>query len=425
MVTNSARTLCSAAGKFDGRIARQIREHSKMKIIDMKVAVIGQNPVVRIITDEGIDGIGAAEAPKHYLKPHIIFYKDSIMGMDPTDVERVMLEIRSFAAFKPWGAAVSAIEVALWDIAGKAVGQPIYKLLGGKIRDRVRVYNGSIAVEIDGHEPEDYAAKMRKVKALPQGFSIVKQGIAFHSNMPAEFTDYHYGDVHPANWRRNSGKLTERGLNYTIECVQAMKEGLGDGVGLALDCGPGMTPVDTLKLAQAFEPLNLMWMEDTMTGDYTPYVDPERFLQVTPYTNTPIHTGEQIYLRNNFKDLIEQHAVDVVGPDPLDVGGIAELKWVAELADLHGIMMAPHGVADGLIGLAALVQVSATLPENYIGFELPSGKPEWWNDIIVGLPDPIVKNGFIDVWDTPGLGIHFDVEATRQYLRPEDADFFD
>lgn len=115
----------------------------------------------------------------------------------------------------------------------------------------------------------------------------------------------------------------------------------------------------------------------------------------------------------------------MVGPDPMDVGGIAELKRVAELADLHGIMMAPHGVADGLIGLAALVQVCATLPENYIGFELPSGKPDWWNDIIVGLPNPIVKDGFIDVWDTPGLGIHFDVEASKQYLRPEDADFFD
>ncbi|MCH7734733.1 MAG: mandelate racemase/muconate lactonizing enzyme family protein, partial [Chloroflexi bacterium] len=200
---------------------------------------------------------------------------------------------------------------------------------------------------------------------------------------------------------------------------------LGDEIGLALDCGPGMTPIDTLKLAQEFEPLNLMWMEDTMTGDYTPYVHPDFFLQVTPYTTTPIHTGEQIYLRHNFKELIERHAVDVVGPDPLDVGGIAELKWIAEFADMHGILMAPHGVADGLIGLAALVQVSATLPDSYLAFELPSGKPEWWNDIIVGLPDPIVRDGFIDVWDTPGLGISFDVDATKQYLSEEDADFFD
>ena len=396
-----------------------------MKITDLKCAIIGQNPVVRITTDEGIEGYGAAETPKHYLKPHVLFYKDLILGFDPTDVERVMLEIRRFGAFKPWGAAVSAIEVALWDIAGKAAGLPIYKLLGGKVRDRVRVYNGSIAVPQNGYEPKDFAEKTRRLKELPQGFTIVKQAISFHSQMPAEFPNYHYGDVHGDRWRRNSGKLTERGLKYTIECVEAMKDGLGDEIGLALDCGPGMTPIDTLKLAQEFEPLNLMWMEDTMTGDYTPYVHPDFFLQVTPYTTTPIHTGEQIYLRHNFKELIERHAVDVVGPDPLDVGGIAELKWIAEFADMHGILMAPHGVADGLIGLAALVQVSATLPDSYLAFELPSGKPEWWNDIIVGLPDPIVRDGFIDVWDAPGLGISFDVDATKQYLSEEDAGFFD
>jgi len=101
------------------------------------------------------------------------------------------------------------------------------------------------------------------------------------------------------------------------------------------------------------------------------------------------------------------------------------LKWVAEYADLHGIMMAPHGVFDGLIGLAALVQVCATLPQNYIAFEYPIAKPEWWYNIISGLPDPIVKDGLIEVWDTPGLGVDFKVDQARQYLAPEDQDFFD
>ena len=122
--------------------------------------------------------------------------------------------------------------------------------------------------------------------------------------------------------------------------------------------------------------------------------------------------------------MIEQKAVNVIGPDPADIGGIAELKWVAEYADLHGILMAPHGTADGLIGLAALVQVCATLPPNYIAFEYPTGNPEWWYDIIDGLPDPIVTDSYIDVWDTPGLGVSFNDKA-RAYLREEDADFFD
>ena len=147
-------------------------------------------------------------------------------------------------------------------------------------------------------------------------------------------------------------------MRRIVDCVAAMKEVLGDEIGLALDCGPGMMPIDALRLARAVEPFNLMWLEDMITGDYVPFVNADVYRDVTHATTTPIHTGEQIYLRENFKQLIESHAVNVIGPDPCDVGGIAELKWIAEYADLHGILMAPHGIANGLIGLAALVQVS-------------------------------------------------------------------
>jgi L-alanine-DL-glutamate epimerase-like enolase superfamily enzyme len=101
------------------------------------------------------------------------------------------------------------------------------------------------------------------------------------------------------------------------------------------------------------------------------------------------------------------------------------LKWVAEFADLHGVLMAPHGTLDGLIGLAALVQVSATLPNNYIAFEYPTAKPEWWADIVDWLPAPIVKDGFIEVWDRPGLGIGLNPDKASTYLEPGDEDFFD
>ncbi len=115
----------------------------------------------------------------------------------------------------------------------------------------------------------------------------------------------------------------------------------------------------------------------------------------------------------------------VVGPDPCDVGGIAELKWIAEYADLHGILMAPHGTGNGLLGLAALVQVSATLPQNFIAFEYPAGDPAWWYDIVDGLPNPIVKDGHITVWDRPGMGVELVPERARRHLSPEDATFFD
>lgn len=396
-----------------------------MKITDIKCAILGENPVIRITTDEGIDGYGEAENPKSYLRPHVLFYKPYILGEDPTNVERVMLRIRRLGGFKPWGSAVSAIEMALWDIAGKAAGVPVYKLLGGKVRDTVRVYNGGVRFPLNGSSPQDYADNVMKMKASPEKFSIIKQGIGFHSNMPHEVPDFTFGEVNQAKLYPNRGPLTERGFKHVIACVEAMKSVLGDEVGLALDCGPGWTVPDAIRLAKALEPLHITWLEDLLTGDYTPYVLADVYRDVTRSTSTPIHTGEQIYLRQNFKDLIEKHAVNIVGPDPADIGGLAELKWVAEYADLHGILMAPHGIMDGLIGLAGLVQVCATLPANFIAFEYPVARPEWWYTIIEGLPNPIVENSQIRVWDTPGLGIRFNVEAAKQYLSPGDEDFFD
>ena len=201
-----------------------------------------------------------------------------------------------------------------------------------------------------------------------------------------------------------------------------MKEVTGDDVGLALDCGPGWMLGDAIRLARLLEPYNLLWIEDLLSGDYTPWVNAGVYRELTRTSTTPIHTGEQIYLRQNFKELIETQAVHVVGPDPADVGGMAELKWIAEYADLHGITMAPHGTANGVLGLGALVQVSATLPNNFIAFEYTHGDPEWWNDIVEGLPP--IENGMITVPDRPGMGVEIVPERAQRYLGPDDQDFF-
>jgi len=400
-----------------------------MRITDLKCAVIGDSPVVRIVTDAGISGHAQVESYKPYLKPHILYYKPFIVGEDPTQVERVMLNIRHRGAFKPWGSAVSAIEMALWDIAGKAAGLPVHRLLGGKVRDQVRVYNGAVRFPMTGYSPQDYAENMARMKASPEGFTLIKQGISFHSPMAREIPNFFYGapSREARHGNRERGLLTEKGLKHVIACVEAMKKVLGDEIGLALDCGPGWTVPDAIRFAKAVEPLNITWLEDLITGDYVPWTDADVYVDVTRSTSTPIHTGEQIYLRQNFKSLVEGHAVNVVGPDPCDVGGIAELKWIAEYADLHGILMAPHGTGDGLFGLAALVQVCATLPHNFIAFEYPIGQPAWWYDIVDGLPNPIVKSGFIEVdaWIRPGIGLDFNISAARAHLRDEDADFFD
>jgi L-alanine-DL-glutamate epimerase-like enolase superfamily enzyme len=304
---------------------------------------------------------------------------------------------------------------------------PVHKLLGGKVRDRVRVYNGGRRFPFAAYNPEDYAADVARQMAAPEGFTMIKQPIGFHSAMKREVPGFYYGEPYRGGLHGvlDRGVVTERGFRHIVDCVAAMKEVLGDKVGLALDCGPGWMVPDAKKFARALEPFNLLWAEDLLTGDYSPFVNADVYRDLTRSTTTPIHTGEQIYLRQNFKALIESHAVNVIGPDPCDVGGIAELKWIAEYADLHGILMAPHGTANGLFGLAALIQVSATLPNNFIAFEYPLGEPDWWYDIVDGLPTPIVTDGFVPVLDRPGMGVGFKVEAARRYLAEEDRAFFD
>ena len=155
-----------------------------MKITDVKSAIIGSNIVIRVVTDKGIDGYAEVEEGKDFIRPTIPHYRDLILGCDPTDVEFVMRRIRRAGAFKPWGKIVSTIEMALWDIAGKDAGIPVYKLLGGKVRNRIRVYNGSFRNPNPPHPvadtPEKQGENILALRELPEGFTIVKGGGPFH-----------------------------------------------------------------------------------------------------------------------------------------------------------------------------------------------------------------------------------------------------
>jgi L-alanine-DL-glutamate epimerase-like enolase superfamily enzyme len=399
-----------------------------MKITDLKCAVIASSPVIRITTDEGITGWSQIETPKPYVKPQVLDLKDWIIGQDPRDVERVMRRIRVRGGFKPFGSAVSAIEHALWDIAGKAAGVPVYRLLGGKVRDFVRTYRTLYHAEVGiRHVPADYVKWAEYGKALPEGFTMFKLPTSFHSAMVRDVPNFFVGEVQPdAPYPYpHKGLITEEGMAHLVACVTAAKQALGPGYAMAVDAGPGYLQHDALKFAKALEPLNLLWVEDMITGDYSPYVNHDVVREVTRATTTPIHTGEQIYLRQNYKHLIESHAVNVVGPDPCDVGGLAELKWVAEHADLHGIAIAPHGTANGILGLAALIQVCATLPDNFIAFEYPARFEPFWYDITEGFDGVPVKNGMIAVPDRPGLGVNLVAKEAKKYLSEGDEGFFD
>lgn len=406
-----------------------------MKITDVRCAMFGKSPVLRIVTDEGPEGFGQVEWSLPDMHVIVPMFRRYLIGQDPTDIELCMLQIRRLGGFKPWGSVASAINVALYDLVGKYYGVPVYKLLGGKVRDKVRVYNGGVRPGPDGtgredyptrgNRPEDYARRMSAMRTGREGFTIVKEGIGYHDytmqNISGlSFSERRTGAMHP-----NRGPLTPRGLTHAVECVEAMKEALGEDIGLALDMGPGFTLADAIRIMRALEPLNIMWGEDILTGNFVPWTHVSDYVELTRATSTPTHTGEQIYLRENFRELIAQQAVRIVGPEMLDVGGISEIKWIAEFADLFGIQIAPHGVHVGLFGLAALTQVCATMPDNFIAFEYPVAEHDWWYDIVTGLPETIVEDGFVRISEAPGLGIEFDRDKASRYLRPEDAGFFD
>ena len=398
-----------------------------MKITDIKSAVIGSNVVLRVMTDKGIDGYSQIENPAGYVRPLIPHFKNMILGCDPSNVESVLRRMRRFAAFKPWGKVFSSIEMALWDIAGKEAGLPVYKLLGGKVRDRVRVYNGSFIDPNPPHQkadtPEKRGENILHLNELPEGFTIVKTPAFWHTSFYTETDAYNtYGNDFIGY--HNGSLLTESALNASIDYIARIKKVVGDKVGLAFDIGPGFMPTDVIRLAKAIEPFNVLWLEDSIAGDYTPFTMAKVFRDITSTTTTPIHTGEQIFLRQNFMELIETRAVDVIGPDPADVGGISELKWIAEYAYLHGILMAPHGTFDGVFGMAALTQVCSTMPSNYIAYEFPGINPAWWFDIVEGIPNNFLKDGHVKVWDAPGIGVTFNINKASGYLNAEDKDFF-
>jgi L-alanine-DL-glutamate epimerase-like enolase superfamily enzyme len=392
-----------------------------MKIKDVKVATISVPAlswninIVRVDTDENICGYGEAHCPKE----HVLHLKNYVIGMNPLDVQHVLSKIQHRGGFKPWGSAVSAIEMALWDVAGKATGLPVYRLLGGKVRDRIRVYcDCGSGVQLDPkdpmskYSPEAYAEKARIRKALPEGFKILKFDIGFHGQ---QLLSVPGGSFEADESYPTKGHVTERGLKSEIAIVKALKEVLGDEVGLALDCGPGQSLPSAVSLAKALEPFNVLWAEDLLSGDYTPYTEVKLYKMLSMSTSTPILTGEQIYLRYGFKDLIEENAVDIVAPDVCDVGGIAELKWIAEFADLHGVLIAPHNF--GLpIAFMANVHAAAAMPKNFIAFEHHMVDIPWWKDLVKGLEDPLIREGYVRVPEKPGLGIELDEANVRKHL---------
>jgi L-alanine-DL-glutamate epimerase-like enolase superfamily enzyme len=389
-----------------------------LKITDVKAAVVAGNfdwTLARIDTDAGISGYG--ETRQHirdtmmtYVssKDLILRLKTFLLGEDPTDIEPIMRKIRRFGGYSRQGGGVSAIETALWDILGKATGAPIYKLLGGKCRDKVRIYcdchSGTVVYDskrdyqLNDHDYtlEAYVENARAMKEL--GFTFLKFDL--FPPIAGLVSGGSYGEY-----------ITSKGIDHLASIAAAIKECIGNDIELAFDCRLFPKVEDAIRFGEAVESLNLAFLEDLVEDS-----DVEGILRITNALSTPTLLGENLYLMEGFKSLIEARAISIAAPDVSTVGGIGEMKKIADYTKLYGIQMAPH-CACSPIGMMATVHAAATM-SNLVAAEFHAVNISFWDDLVKGYDGKIVRDGYITVPERPGLGIDVDEEQIRAHLKP-------
>ena len=386
-----------------------------MKITDVRTAVIEGNfdwVLVRVETDEGLSGLGEAywgagvAELVHKAKPLLI-------GENPFNVAKLYeLMIRCLSGEGSLAGttvtAISGIELALWDLVGRALKTPIYNLFGGRFRDAIRLYADCHAGH--DHDPASYAERAREVVAA--GFSAIK----FDLDTKNPFTLDISADPHT---RRQWFEPFNRAIgtaerDWMVSVVAAVREAVGREVMVAMDCHWKFGVNDAIKLAQALEPYDLLWLEDPV-----PPENIDAHLKVSTATRTPICTGENLYRKHGFRELIEKQAVEIIAPDIPKMGGLLEAKKVADHADTYYIPVAPHNVASP-VGTVAAAHVCAAM-SNFLVMEFHAHDVPWWGDLVEG--EPTIKDGFIHLTDRPGHGLTLNEDVAREHLKPGTAFF--
>lgn len=383
-----------------------------MKITDLKTAALQGNfewILVRLYTDEGLVGLGecywgaGVEAIARRLKPLLV-------GEDPQNVDWLYQKmVRGMSGAGSTGgatiAAISGVELALWDLKGQALNTPIYNLLGGRYRERIRIYADC------GHAPEptpaSWAEKARQVVA--KGFSAIKFDL--DNIAPERFADpYHVGKG-ASRWLGGQQRpLSNAELSLMVSLVGAVREAIGPEIDLAADCHWNYNTRDVIKLAQELAPFKLMWLEDP-----TPPDNIEALKRVTDNSPTPICCGENHYTRHGLREMIVTQAVDIVQPDIPKVGGLLEAKKIADLADIYYMPMAAHNVSSPFATVAACHACASM--RNFAILEFHAQDVEWWNDLALGAGE-LIEGGYIRLPDKPGLGIALNEEVARRHLSP-------
>jgi len=342
---------------------------------------------LKITTECGISGWGepVLEGRANTVKAAVEELKPYILGADARKIEDLW-QVLYRGGFYRGGpilmSAIAGIDQALWDIKGKALGVPIHELLGGAVRDKMRMY-----VWIGGDRPDQVAEQAKS--RIEQGYTAVKM------NGTAEF-----------EWIDNPAKVEQ-----AVQRMAMVREAVGDTVGIGIDFHGRVHKGMAKVLMKELEPLKPMFIEEPVLSE-----NMEAFASIAPYTSAPIATGERLFSRWDFKNICMQGIVDIIQPDLSHAGGISEVKKIATMAEAFDIALAPHCPL-GPIALASCLQVdfssiNAFIQESSLGIHYNEGA-----DLLDYLEDPTVfevKDGFIDLLTAPGLGININEEKVRE-----------
>ncbi len=405
-----------------------------MKIVRLKTAVVEGNfdwTFVRLETDEGIRGLGEC-----FFAPGLTAILRSLepllVGEDPRDVHRLFrkLQLATSGAGSVAGIvynAISGIEAALWDVLGQWLEVPIYRLLGGKFRDEVRIYadcHGGEALEsLDEvlrsrqpswvkrdprHKPKDYYGEAKGEPASAPG-DYGKRALAMKSQ---GYTALKFDLDVPGTegFDPHNRCLSNRAMDHMVSLIGAVRDAVGYEIDLAADCHWRYSVSDVIKVAQALEPFRLLWLEDPVPPESL-----EALRAVAARVRVPIATGENLYLFHGFREMLQAHAVGIATPDLQKVGGLAVACQIAQFADSQTIPIAPHNISSP-VGTLLSAHFCAAIP-NFLVLEFHASDVPFWNDLVEGMPNPIIQNGTIRLPDKPGLGVALNEKVARKYAR--------
>lgn len=416
---------------------------SELRITDMRFVDITDAPkrctILKIITNQGIEGYG--EVRDAASKTYALMLKSRIIGENPCNVDKIFHKIKQFGGPSRQGGGVSGVEIALWDLAGKAYGVPLFQMLGGKYRDEVRVYADT---DVDGkHSGHEMGLALKK--RMDMGFTFLKMdlGIGLLLDEPGSISaplgfieemkkyashvlNAQGGSVTADMVRHQKSyqivttahpftgiQITEKGLDIIEDYVKQVRDVIGYEVPLAVDHFGHVQLESCIRFCRRMEKYNLAWVEDLAPWIYT-----DHYARLRASTSVPICTGEDIYLKEGFETLIKAGGVSVIHPDILTCGGALELKKISDIADENGVAVAVH-MAESPVACMAVAHTAAAM-HNVLAMEYHSVDVPWWSEMVNGLPRPLVENGFIKVPDKPGLGIDsLNEELLREHINPD------